>query len=160
MGNHEGDAACLRTAETKQRTGCRNNFFSNRSDYDKITLRHSKQGLPERRRKYDGFGKAEGLVYLSAGKQTIITDFRYTEQAEHQASAFAVMEVSQERDHNHCLAELVREDQITELRFEANYISVESFEKLRGAVGEGVSFVPLNKAPQKLRRSCRRFTRE
>ena len=93
----------------------------------------------------------EGLVYLSADRQAIITDSRYTEAAERMAPDFTVITVDNARDHNHCLAELMREDRIAELRFEANYISVESFDRLRGAIGEDVTCVPLEKAPQKLR---------
>jgi Xaa-Pro aminopeptidase len=66
----------------------------------------------------------EGLVYLSEEQRVIITDFRYTEQAERQAPGF---------------------------RAETNYLPVDDFEKLRAAVGEEISCMPLNKAVQKLR---------
>ena len=93
----------------------------------------------------------EGLVYLTADRRVIITDFRYTEAAEKEAPDFEV--VMTDRDHPHArrLAELCRQDGIRELRFESNYLSVDDFEGLRAAVGEEVSFVPLKKAPQILR---------
>ena len=93
----------------------------------------------------------EGLVYISDASRVIITDFRYTEQAERQAPGFRVEMIGKGRSHNKILAELVKEEEITELRVETNYLSVDSFEALRGAVGEEISCVPLNGAPQLLR---------
>ena len=93
----------------------------------------------------------EGLVYISEASRVIITDFRYTEQAERQAPDFRVEMIGKGRSHNKILAELVKAEEITELRVETNYLSVDSFEALRGAVEEEVSCVPLNKVPQQLR---------
>jgi len=93
----------------------------------------------------------EGLVYISSRRRVIVTDFRYTEQAERQAPSFETVTVETQKDHNQWLGELVHGDGVTELRFEANYLSVDSFEKLRAAVGEDVSYVPLSLAPQTLR---------
>ena len=93
----------------------------------------------------------EGVVYLSEQSRVIITDFRYTEQAERQAPGFRVEMISKGRGHSKVIAELAKAEGITELRAETNYLSVDDFEALRGAVGEEISCVPLNKAPQKLR---------
>ena len=93
----------------------------------------------------------EGVVYLSEHSRVIITDFRYTEQAERQAPGFRVEMISKGRGHSKVIAELAHAEGITELRAETNYLSVDDFEALRGAVGEEISCVPLNKAPQKLR---------
>ncbi len=93
----------------------------------------------------------EGIVYISQRRKVIVTDFRYTEQAEKQAPDFTVLMVNAERDHNRCLADLCREDELSELRYEANYISVETFEKMRGAIGDETSLAPLSRVPQKLR---------
>ena len=93
----------------------------------------------------------EGIVYLSEKQRVIITDFRYTEQAERQASGFQVEMTGQERNHNQILAELVKADGIDELRAETNYLPVDDFEKMRAALGEEVFCTPLNKAVQKLR---------
>ncbi|MBR2852887.1 MAG: aminopeptidase P family N-terminal domain-containing protein, partial [Clostridia bacterium] len=41
----------------------------------------------------------EGLVYLSGKQRVIITDFRYTEQAERQAPGFRVEMTGPERTH-------------------------------------------------------------
>ena len=93
----------------------------------------------------------EGAVYLSEESRVIITDFRYTEQAERQAPGFRVEMAGKGRNHNRIIAELAQAEGITELRAETNYLSVDDFEALRGALGEEISCVPLDKAPQKLR---------
>ena len=93
----------------------------------------------------------EGLVYISEESHVIITDFRYTEQAERQAPGFRVEMTGTGRSHNKILAELVKAEGITELRAETNWLSVDAFEEMRSAVGEEISCVPLKGAPQKLR---------
>jgi len=93
----------------------------------------------------------EGLVFISQERKVIITDFRYTEQAERQAPEFEIVMIDQAHTHVQRLAELVQAGAITELRVETNYLPVDDFEKLRGAMGEEVSCVPLDGAPQKLR---------
>ena len=93
----------------------------------------------------------EGLVYLSTEQRVIVTDFRYTEQAERQAPGFRVEMTEKGRTANQVLAELVRADGATELRAETNYLSVDDFEAMRAALGEEISFLPLNGAPQLLR---------
>ena len=93
----------------------------------------------------------EGLVYLSNSKKAIITDFRYVEAAEKSAPGFEVVMTDKDHPHEKRLAELCAQDSISELRFESNYLPVDDFEKLRTAVGEEVSYVPLKKLPQTLR---------
>ena len=93
----------------------------------------------------------EGAVYISEASRVIVTDFRYTEQAERQAPGFRVEMIGKGRGHNQILAELAKAEGITEVRAETNYLSVDDFEALRGALGEEISCVPLNRAPQKLR---------
>lgn len=93
----------------------------------------------------------EGMAYISVESRVIITDFRYTEQAERQAPGFRVEMTEKGRSQNKILAELIKAEGITELKAETNYLSVDDFEAMRGALGEEVSCVPLNKAPQKLR---------
>ena len=93
----------------------------------------------------------EGLVYISQSRRVIVTDFRYTEQAEHQAPGFEVMMTEKGRNANQVVAELVRDGAVTEIRAETNYLPVDQYEKLRSALGEEISVVPLEQAPQKLR---------
>ena len=81
----------------------------------------------------------EGMVYISAQKRVIITDFRYTEQAGRQAPGFMAVEISSGKNHNHWLSELVHADGVTELRVETNYLSVDTFGMLKDAVGEALN---------------------
>ena len=98
----------------------------------------------------DGY-TGEGVVYVSQASRVIITDFRYTEQAERQAPGFRVEMTDKTRHDTNVLAELVRAEGITELRVETDYLSVDDYEKLRADIGEEVSCASLNKAPQLLR---------
>ena len=93
----------------------------------------------------------EGVVYISRTRRFVITDFRYTEQAERQAPGFTTVMWESGKNHNQWLAQLCREDGISELKVETNYLSVDSFEKLQAAVGEEITCVPLSGAPQTLR---------
>ena len=94
----------------------------------------------------------EGMVFLSLSKRVILTDFRYTEQAEKQAPDFTVVMTDKDNQEKDRLAELVKEGGITELMVETNWLSVDRYQKIKAAVGEEVGVVPLNEAPQKLRR--------
>ena len=95
----------------------------------------------------------EGLVFISQERRVIVTDFRYTEQAGKQAPAFEVVMTDKDKKAKQAVAELAASGGITELRVETNYLSVDSFNELKAAVGEEVSFVSLSEAPQKLRQT-------
>ncbi len=93
----------------------------------------------------------EGLVFLSQNRRAIVTDFRYTEQAGRQAPGFEVLMTEKGRSAEQVIAELVQAEGITSIRTETNYLSVDRFEKLKAALGEEVSCISLEEAPQKLR---------
>ena len=93
----------------------------------------------------------EGLVFLSRNRKTIVTDFRYTEQAEKQAPGFTVEMTDKDRKAEEVVAGLAKLDGITCIRTETNYLSVDSFEKIKAALGEEISCAPLDMAVQKLR---------
>ena len=93
----------------------------------------------------------EGLVFISPKRRVIITDFRYTEQAERQAPGFEVVMTDKGLSHNQWVARLCQEEGVTSLRYEDGYVTVRTFDALKAAVGEGVSFSPLDGAPEKLR---------
>ncbi len=92
----------------------------------------------------------EGVVYISAKQQVIITDFRYTEQAERQAPKFKVVMVGNGLSHSAWVGKLCKEDGISSLRYEDDYLTVKDFEGLRSAVGE-MTYLPLAGAPEVLR---------
>ena len=98
----------------------------------------------------DGF-TGEGLVYISAARRVILTDFRYTEAAGRQAPNFECVMFNKANPQEKCLAELCVQEEISVLHYESNFLSVDDYEKLKGALGDAVSFVSLQKVPQKLR---------
>ena len=93
----------------------------------------------------------EGMLFITNERKVIITDFRYTEQAQKQAPGFEIVMTETGHREKERLAELAAECRITELRVETNYLSVDRYEDIRAALGEEISVTPLNKAPQKLR---------
>jgi len=93
----------------------------------------------------------EGMVFLSRNRRVIVTDFRYTEQAEDQAPGYEVQMTEKDRSAFLVIAELAQSEGITCIRTETNYLSVDRFEKLRAALGEEISCVSLEEAPQILR---------
>ena len=93
----------------------------------------------------------EGMVFLSRNRRVIVTDFRYTEQAENQAPGYEVQMTEKDRNAFLVIAELAQSEGITCIRTETNYLSVDRFEKLRAALGEEISCVSLEEAPQILR---------
>ncbi len=93
----------------------------------------------------------EGLLALGHGFQAIVTDFRYTEQAEKQAPGFQVLMVEKGVSHAALAAKVFSEHGIKAVRFEDDEVTVRSFEGLRKDI-PGVEFLPLNRAPEKARR--------
>ena len=93
----------------------------------------------------------EGMVFLSRNRRVIVTDVRYTEQAENQAPGYEVQMTEKDRNAFLVIAELAQSEGITCIRTETNYLSVDRFEKLRAALGEEISCVSLEEAPQILR---------
>ena len=93
----------------------------------------------------------EGMVFLSRNRRVIVTDFRYTEQAENQAPGYEVQMTEKDRNAFLVIAELAQSEGITCIRTETNYLSVDRFEKLRAALGEEISCISLEEAPQILR---------
>lgn len=93
----------------------------------------------------------EGAVFVSGKRRVIITDFRYTEQAEQQAPGFEVVMTDKTISHSQWVARLCEEDSVVTLHYEDDYLTVRAHAALRAAVGDSVSYVPLNQAPEALR---------
>ena len=70
----------------------------------------------------------EGFVYLTAERRVIVTDFRYTEAAEKDAPGFEVVMTDKDHPASKRLAELCEADQVRELRYESNFLSVDDYE--------------------------------
>lgn len=93
----------------------------------------------------------EGVVFISARRRVIVTDFRYTEQAEQQAPGFEVLMTDKDISHNQWVARLCEQEGVTVLRYEDDCLTVRDFAALKAAVGDAVSYMPLERAPEKLR---------
>ena len=93
----------------------------------------------------------EGILAVGEGFQTIITDFRYTEQAERQAPGFGVLMVGKGVSHPMLAAKVFAEHGIRRVRYEDDEVTVKAFEKIRQEI-PGVEFSPLDGAPEKARR--------
>ncbi len=92
----------------------------------------------------------EGLVLLTANKKAIITDFRYTEQAQNQAPGYQVLMTTRDCDQNQTVYKVLKEQNISKAYYEDDHITVRDFRGME-KVMEGVSFLPVDKAPEKLR---------
>lgn len=92
----------------------------------------------------------EGLVLVAKKVWAIITDFRYTEQAEKQAPAFTVEATDKDRREAAVVAELCRAHGLDTLYYEDNYLTVRGFETLKKSV-PGAEWKSLAGAPQRLR---------
>lgn len=77
-----------------------------------------------------GFSGATGYLYISKNQQVILTDFRYTIQAEAESSGFQVIEINQE--YQAAINRLLQEDGAKALGFEGKnmlYHTYKLFEK-------------------------------
>lgn len=93
----------------------------------------------------------EGVVYISRKTQAIITDFRYTEQAEQQAPTFRCVMTEKGMSHDQWVAKLAQEDGVSVFYYEDDYLTVKAFQALRDAIGDGATWLPLAQKPEKLR---------
>ncbi|MBQ8150978.1 MAG: aminopeptidase P family protein [Clostridia bacterium] len=92
----------------------------------------------------------EGLVLIAQKAQVIVTDFRYTEQAEKQAPAFSVEATGKDRRESAIVAELCRTHRLDTIYYEDNYLTVRGFDTLQKNV-PGIEWKSLAGAPQRLR---------
>lgn len=92
----------------------------------------------------------EGLVVLAKNIKAIITDFRYTEQAESQSPDFEIIMVDAKHNHNKRLADLLNKNNISSVYAELDFISYNSFESLQKAL-ENITVQDLGDVIRKLR---------
>lgn len=92
----------------------------------------------------------EGLLVISNHLAAVVTDFRYTEQCERQAPDFSCHMVGNGLGHNQIAYNLLKEQGVDTIRFEDDKVTVQGFEAMKNAM-PGMSFVPLNRAPENLR---------
>ena len=93
-----------------------------------------------------GFVGRDSYFYLSAGKQVILTDSRYTLQAEEEGKGCQVRTICNERGYGVLLKELLEEDKVKQLGFEDGVMTWQMVKKLRDETGkeeEKISWTPL-----------------
>ena len=93
----------------------------------------------------------EGLLAAGNGFQAIITDFRYTEQAERQAPGFQVLMVEKGVSHAALAARLFSDRDVKNVRYEDDKVTVRAFRRMEKDM-PGISFAPLDGAPENARR--------
>ena len=100
----------------------------------------------------------EGMIAAGKGFQAIITDFRYTEQAERQAPGFDILMIgagashgAMARSHAGLANILFDEHGVTHLRYEDDEVTVRAFESLQNAL-PGKTFAPLGNLPEEARK--------
>ena len=92
----------------------------------------------------------EGLVLITHQRCAIVTDFRYTEQAENEAPGYEVLMTGTGRTHEAIVGELCREAGIDTLYYEDDYVTVRTFEDCRKHI-HGVEWKSVGGAVEKLR---------
>lgn len=97
-----------------------------------------------------GFCGATGYLYLTADKQVLLTDSRYTTQAKEEAEDFIVREVSGSAGYGKQIACLMRKDGVKRIGFENLHMICADFESLRTG-GYEAEWVPLGKSVNALR---------
>lgn len=94
--------------------------------------------------------RGEGLVLVSGETRAIITDFRYTEQAEQQAPGFAVHMTGNGKTHESIVNDLCLGLRVDKVFYEDGYVTVGAFQRLQNAV-KGVEWRSINGAVEELR---------
>lgn len=78
--------------------------------------------------------KGEGLVLVARGLNAIVTDFRYTEQAEKEAPGFQVCMIGGGKTHETVAGELCREHKLDTIYYEDDFVTVRTHEDMRKAI--------------------------
>lgn len=101
-----------------------------------------------------GFVGRDSYFYLSGEKQVILTDSRYTLQAEEEGKGCQVRTISNDRGYGILLKELLEEDHIEQLGFEDGVMSWQMVKKLQDETrssGKTISWIPLQESFSLLR---------
>ena len=92
----------------------------------------------------------EGLLLLAREVRAVVTDFRYTEQAENQAKGFSVAMTDKGKSHEDIVNALCVSHGLNTLYFESDYLTVSAFEACKQKI-PNVQWKPLSGAPERLR---------
>ena len=92
----------------------------------------------------------EGIALVAQDLAAIVTDFRYTEQAQRQAPDFRILEISSGEEHEAVAYRLLKECGVTCLAVEEDVLTVAQYKKLKAIMPE-MELVSLDGAVQRLR---------
>jgi Xaa-Pro aminopeptidase len=92
----------------------------------------------------------EGMLLILPDEAQIFTDSRYTEQTQKEAPACKVLEIGGGKGFEHLLKEASDAHGIQEIFFEDDYVTVSGHKKMT-AMLEGISFLPVQGVPEKMR---------
>lgn len=91
---------------------------------------------PANIRYLSGFAGTDSYLYLSSKRQVILTDSRYTLQAEEEGKDCEVRTIKGERVYGALLKELLEEDKVKRLGFEDGVMTWQLVKKLQEAAGD------------------------
>ena len=81
-----------------------------------------------------GFSGGEGYLYISTKQAVLLTDFRYTIQAEEEASDFVVKEIS--RSYPEEILELTDQEKIGKMGFEGGHLIYQDYAKIEQTLSD------------------------
>lgn len=96
------------------------------------------------------FTNDTATLYLSGKRKVLITDSRYTTQAQEEAKGFEVAEVKSGKGYAQFISEFAREDGVKRLGFEEDVLTVSEFEHFKEAAPD-VEWVPMEREVYTLR---------
>lgn len=110
-----------------------------------------------------GFAGATGYLYVTRERNVILTDFRYTIQAELEAPDWEIIEVGNGRNYAALINELLKNDKVDVLGFEGDSTLYADYAKLKEVlevkeligIGEEISNLRQVKTPEELESSKR-----
>ncbi|NLJ96142.1 MAG: aminopeptidase P family protein [Clostridiales bacterium] len=97
-----------------------------------------------------GFAGETGYLYISEKHHAVITDFRYTYQAEAEAEGYEIITIGS-GGYEEAIKEILNRDKVKRLGFESEDLLYSKYEHLRDAL-EGVELVPIKDEITSLRR--------
>lgn len=92
----------------------------------------------------------EGLLITARGLKAIVTDSRYTEQAERQAPGFEIHMIETGVSHFALAAKLCDKHGIDSLRYEDDYVTVKGYAAMQAAM-PGITLASLDRLPEQMR---------
>lgn len=92
----------------------------------------------------------EGLLVVAQGLRALVTDFRYTEQAQRQSPGFEVLVIDSQVNHIKLTAKTLEPLNVKSIRYEDDRVTVKAFGAMQEAF-PGIAFSSLELLPEKLR---------